>query len=149
MKRNFMLIFFMLFMFVNGNSQAGQYSDDMSKCFVESSSARDKIQLVRWMVLAMSLHPAVEPMTSISKTQYNDTNKKTAELFQRLLVESCAVESRKAIKYEGEMGFLIAFKTLGEVAARELFTNPKVAGGMADLEKYFDAEKLEKILGEN
>ena len=39
-----------------------------------------------------------------------------------------------------------AFNMLGQVAGRELFSNPEVAKGMADLEQYMDQDKLKAVM---
>lgn len=59
------------------------------------------------------------------------------------MTESCKAQTQQALKYEGAVALQVAFQLLGQVAARELFSDPAVAGGMADLEKHFDKQKLE------
>lgn len=40
-------------------AHAGPYADALSKCLVESTSQRDRTELVRWFFASASLHPAV------------------------------------------------------------------------------------------
>jgi hypothetical protein len=63
-----------------------------------------------------------------------------------LLTESCLNETRDALNYEGTETLVQGFTVLGQVAGRELFSNPDVAAGMGELEGLFDNKKLEAAL---
>ncbi len=148
MKNNFSPAFALgLVMFFSSHSYAGLFTDDLSRCLVSSTSAADKISLVKWMFTAAALHPAVSSIASVSKEQLDEANKKTAQLFEKLLTKSCREQTIKAVKNEGTAAIQSGFQVLGQVAARELFTSPEVAAGMAGLEKHFDAKKLEEVFG--
>jgi len=121
---------------------AGAYTDELSRCLVEKSSANDKSALVQWIFVAMSQHPSVSALTKVTPADVEKHNKVAGELFTRLLAETCAEQSTKAIKNEGPVAIQSAFQVLGQVAAGDLFANPEVAKVMSGLEKYLDAEKL-------
>ena len=72
---------------------------------------------------------------------------KTAKLFERLLTESCKSQVQQAIKYEGQSTIESAFQVLGQVAARGLFSNPSVAGFIAQLGNHVDSEENGKRSG--
>ncbi len=82
---------------INTNAQAGLYTDDLSRCLVESTSTADKVSLVKWMFTAAAFHPAVSSIASVSEKQLVNTNKEIAELFTKLLTESCKEQSKKSI----------------------------------------------------
>lgn len=128
------------------SASAGPYSDDLSKCLVSKTTEADRVTFVQWMFSALSLHPAVKPMTTVSAEKLDDANKRTAELFTNLLTESCREEVRAALQYEGTAAFQTSFQVLGQIAGRELLSSPDVAAAMAGLEKHFDREKLESVL---
>lgn len=127
-------------------SHAGPYTDDLSRCLVDSTSKRDRATLVKWMFSAASLHPAVKDIAKVSETQLNDANRQIANLFMKLLTESCRQETKKAVKYEGKSTIEHSFRILGQVAGQELFTSPEVAAGMSSLEEHLDEEKLKSLL---
>lgn len=127
--------------------QAGVYTDDLSRCLVESSSQQDKLALVRWMFSAMSLHPHVEPFANITAEQREQFDKGMANVFTRLMTQTCLQQTRKAVQYEGAIAIQSSFKILGQVAARELFAHPRVAAGLAGLEKHVDSQKLQDAIG--
>lgn len=125
---------------------AGPYGDSLGKCFVESTTSAEKTALVRWMFVMMTLHPDVQDVSSVTPDQRTAATKDVAHMFQRLLTESCMTEAKQAIKYEGASTLEASFSLLGQVAARELLSNPAVAGGMSDLQHHIDDEKIKKAL---
>lgn len=128
-----------------GSAHAGVYSDDLAKCLVESSSPDDRITLVRWMFTAAASHPAVASISTVKPAQLDQANKSLAELFTRLLTESCKEKAQKAMAYEGMVTLQTSFAVLGQVAGQELFASPEVQKSMSGLEKYLDTKKLEAL----
>ncbi len=143
MTRRFVFIFgFVAVLSPTRMTFAGPYTDDLSKCIIESTTVSDRTAFVRWMFLAASLHPAVKSISTVSQGQLDAANKQTAELITKLLTESCAQKAEKAIRYEGKSAFETSFAVLGQLAGKELFSSPEVAAGMEGLTKYLDEEKL-------
>ena len=129
-----------------GVVHAGPYSDDLAKCLVESTTTADKNALVKWMFAMAALHPAVKSIASITEAERTQSSRNTAQLFERLLTESCRTQTRQAVKYEGAAALQTGFQLLGQVAARELFADPSVARGLADLENHIDSQKMKQAL---
>lgn len=129
-----------------GAAQAGPYSDDLAKCLVESTTTADKNALVKWMFATAALHPAVKSIASVTDAERAQSTRSTAELFVKLLTESCRAQAQQAVKYEGATALQTGFQILGQVAARELFADPNVAQGLTELEQYIDSRKIEQAL---
>jgi hypothetical protein len=128
-------------------SQAGVYSDDLSRCLVESSTSNDKTLLVKWMFTSMALHPDVASMSNVTEAQREAVNKATAEMFVRLMTETCLAQSKKAIQYEGAAAVEQGFNVFGQVAGKELFAHPHVEQALSGLQNHFDPKKLEILMG--
>lgn len=143
----FRIVLFALALHTPALAMAGVYADELGKCLVESTSQRDRINLVQWLFSAASLHPAVKPISSVSEEQLDASNKVMADLVMELLTDSCRSETEKALKYEGTSTLETAFSVLGQVAGQELFSSSEVSAGMAGLEKYLDSERLESLVG--
>jgi hypothetical protein len=124
---------------------AGLYTDDLSRCLVESTSSADKITLVRWIFAGMSQHPAVASLSKATPADIDRANAETGALFMRLLADTCKDKSSKAIRYEGAVAIQGAFAVLGQVATAELFAAPEVQKVMAGLDKHLDSKKLEGL----
>lgn len=124
---------------------AGPYSDELSKCLLDSTSKKQRATFVRWMFVAGAAHPAVQDIANVSPELLDQANRDMADLSMTLLVELCREESEEALRYEGAVAFQFAFKTLGEVAGMELFSSPEVQTALAGYEAYLDAEKLQQL----
>ena len=125
---------------------AAPYTDELSKCLVKSTSDADRTLLVQWMFAMASLHPAVKSMSAMSEAQRTEITRGTAGVMEHLLTVSCRTETQQALKYEGTSAIEASFNVLGQVAGRELFSNPQVAAGLADLGKFVDEKKLKEAL---
>ena len=126
-------------------TSAGIYTDDLSRCFVESTSPEDKTDLVKWMFMAMSQHPSVSGLSSVTPNDLDEANKKTADLLVHLLTGSCLQKAKEAIRIEGAGAIQVSFGVLGQVAAANIFSDPNVAKSIAGIEKYVDKTKLEEL----
>ena len=83
-------------MMASMNVHAGVYADELSKCLVEKTTTQDRTVLVTWVFTALSRHPAVKPIISVSADRIEEVNKNAAALFTRLLTETCRDETVKA-----------------------------------------------------
>ena len=128
-----------------GHAIAGPYADDMGKCLVKSTSPEDRAVLVKWIFSAMTLHPDLAPMASLSTAQRDALTRSAGALFQRLLLESCRTETQAAIQNEGKQTVEYAFQILGQVATRGLFNDPHVTEGLKDLGKSLDEAKMKAL----
>ena len=132
--------------FISSYSTAGVYTDDLSKCLVASTTVTDRNNMVRWMFAAAAKHPAVSEIVTVTPEVMEQTNKTMGDLMNRLLLVSCKTETMEAIKYEGGTTIEASFQVLGQVAGRELFSNPAVAESLSNLDKHIDSAALEKLL---
>lgn len=128
-------------------ASAGPYSDDLSKCLVRSTGDAEKRTLVKWIFAAVALHPEVADISSVTPAQRAEMTRNTAKIFEKLLADSCRTEVQQAVQYEGPQTIGSSFQVLGQVAARELFSNPNVAANMADLGKYIDQKRIAEAMG--
>ncbi|MBD1389198.1 hypothetical protein IC617_07155 [Neiella sp. HB171785] len=126
--------------------QAGVYTDELAKCLVSSTTPQDRAALVRWMFIAASHHPAVKDITAVTPAQVDAGNQSTADLFVKLMTESCREQTSSAVKFEGPIAIQGGFQVLGQVAGQELFSSPAVATAMAGLQSFIDQEKIESVL---
>lgn len=129
-------------------ASAGVYADDMAKCIVRSASAADQRDLVIWIFAAIGQHPDVRPYSTVTPAQLAEINRKTASLFQRLVVDDCHAESVAALKYEGPTALQAAFGVLGEVAMRSLMNHTDVDKATSGLGESVDVKKLQALFKE-
>lgn len=133
---------------VSPSATAGVYTDDLSKCLVSKTTSEQKATLVNWMFAAMSLNPSVANYVSIPEAKRKEFNVNMAKLFESLITVTCKPEMQLAVKYEGDGALAASFNVLGQVAGRELFSNPEVAKGMSELDKYIDKDKIKAAISQ-
>ena len=124
---------------------AGVYSDGLARCLVSHTSSQDKTQLVRWIFAIMALHPAVSDTSTVGDAERETLNRNAGTLFERLLTTDCRKETKEALMYEGPLAMQTSFQVLGQAAVVGLMSDPKVAAGMAEFQKYMDSTKLRDL----
>lgn len=122
---------------------AGVYSDDLAKCLVASTTTRDQTDLVRWIFATAALHPGVSSIAAVSAEQRTAMARTVAELFERLLTESCRSQFAAAMQNEGNQTIEAAFQVLGQVAMRALMADPAVGKGFDEIDIFLHKEKIE------
>lgn len=125
---------------------AGPFADDMAKCMVNSTSVADRADLVRWMFSAMVLNPDLASMASIPAKERDELATKAANLFSRLMFDSCKSQVQQAVRNEGPQTIAYAFQILGEVAARGIMADPHVTQSLQALGKSIDQTKLKSLM---
>ena len=133
---------------VSGAASAGVYTDQLSKCLVDSTTTEDRTMLVKWLFTAASVHPAISSLSTVTSADRNAANQVIGSLFVKLLTDSCRDPAKSALKFEGPVTLQQIFQVLGQVAGTELFSNPQVAAVMADLDKHVDPAKLNVLRDE-
>lgn len=137
-------VFFMSFLMASAH---GNEINTLSTCLADNTSGKDRRDLATWVFFAMSAHPDMTThMRSETEAAVLISNVKTGQLFNRLVNESCINELRSVTKAIGPQGVEAAFKTLGELAMRELMSNPQVNKRFGDVYKFIDLPALEKAL---
>ena len=122
---------------------AGPFTDDLSKCLVNKSSAEDKTLLVQWIFTTIATHPSVQSLAVVPAGKREDVTRRAAKLFEDLLAIRCNEEARKAVQYEGPSVFSASFEVLGKIAAGGLLTDPTVGAETAKLAEYMDQKRLQ------
>jgi hypothetical protein len=133
-----------------GTVAAQTSTQQLSQCLAETTSGKDRKDLARWVFFAMASHPEIKQFTTPSAAGAEaETNKTMADLFTRLLADSCMRQAQAAFKEGGAKAIEIAFQTLGQLAMQELMTNPDVNASMARFEKSLDQSKLSRVFAAN
>lgn len=131
---------------IGSSATAGEYTDRLSMCLTSSATPADKTALVRWAFSAIASHPDVSDISNITPVQRKRISSRAAFVFEKLIAEKCAKESRAAILNEGISGYQSAFETLGITATRGMISNPAVTSAMVGFSHYLDEEKIMKAL---
>ncbi|KQY87142.1 MULTISPECIES: hypothetical protein [Roseateles] len=129
------------------SAQAGPKAEALGICLGDSTTGKDRKDLARWIFVAMSAHPEIKPLSNVPDATRAEADEGVAQLLTALLTERCRVQAREAAQQEGSAGFVTAFQKLGELAMKELMTNPEVGAAMGGFERRIDRAKVEAALG--
>jgi hypothetical protein len=121
---------------------AGIFADDLARCTVSSSTPEDRRLLVRWIFIVAASNPEFSDLASISATQRENGFRGVARVFDRLLLRDCRSQSVAAMRNEGGAGLEAGFRSLGQLAGREMMTSPAGLSSLQDLGRYMDQAGL-------
>lgn len=127
------------------SAQAQVQNEALSRCLVASTTEADRIAFVRWMFMAMSKHPEVADLATVTEQQRADATRTTALLLQRLVITDCRQQALDAFRVSGLDGISTAFEVVGEVAVGGLITHPAVNAQFESLATYQNTAAWEKF----
>lgn len=127
-------------------ARAGEAGAALSKCLVEAATPADRTALVRWVFGALSVHPDLKGLVTVDEATRTSLDRGAAAVFERLVAQDCAPQSRRAIVEEGTSGYGDAFRTLGELAMGQFVEQKDVQAGMARIAAHMDQERILKAL---
>jgi hypothetical protein len=122
---------------------AGPAADALSSCVAENTTGKDRKDLAQWIFIAMSSHPEMKRMSTVSAATREEFDKTLANLATKLITESCGKEAKRAVMSEGNESFKAAFGLLGQLAMQELMSDPSVNASFSNYTKYLDQSKFE------
>lgn len=128
-------------------SWAGPAGDALGSCLADSTTGKDRKDLARWIFVALAAHPEIKALGNVSADARVDADQTMAALFTTLLTDRCKAQARTAVQQEGSGGVVAGFRTLGELAMKELMSNPDVATSLSGYERYIDRAKLDATFG--
>lgn len=120
--------------------------DAVGTCLTDSTNGKDRKDLVKWIFVAVSNHPELSEMSSVTPADEEAVKQRLGQLFTRLISQDCPSEISAMVKMHGAASLSKPFEVLGAVAMRELMSDPKVAAGLSDLDRYIDQAKVSSVL---
>jgi hypothetical protein len=127
-------------------SFASSSIEKASTCLTDSTSGRDRKDLVKWIYLAMSKHPEIRSHSSASARDDDESNRRVGELFTRLIADDCPAEINAMVSEHGIKSISLAFEVLGRVAMQELMAHPDVQSVFAGLDAHSDQSRIAPVL---
>jgi hypothetical protein len=119
--------------------------NSLGECLVNHTTQSDKVLLVKWIVGSYAHHPALKGVVSVNEQQFQQSEKKVATLFERLLTKDCAKEFKEAVQTKGEVAVGEAFGYLGRVAGVEVSANSDVKKYLGGFVKYIKPSFFAKL----
>jgi hypothetical protein len=117
------------------------------RCLGDNTTGKDRKELAKWIFMMLGAHPEISTVVTISPDLKEKSNQAAGLLFSTLIAEKCNVEIRELIAESGNSAIEVPFRFLGELATKELMTDPNVTASMTGFTRYIDQDKLNKALG--
>lgn len=123
---------------------ASPSSDALGACMADHTTGKDRKDMARWIFVTMSVHPALQDISKVSKDDINDVDMLMGAMVTKLLTEDCAPQAKKAMD-EGTESFKAAFSVVGQLAMQELMNNPGVKASLSGFTNYINKDKMNAV----
>ena len=121
---------------------ADPHADSLKQCFIQSSSGKDNITLIKWMVKAMVAHPALSDFPVIKNTDKSNIDKEFTAYVQKILVEDCKKQTVATFENEGLNALEESMELLAQFVLKELMSQKEVATEISVFTSHIDQGKL-------
>jgi hypothetical protein len=118
----------------------------LGQCFVDKTTGADRIVVMRWMVGALASAPQTADMVRVDPARKIEVDKGMAALFTRLIAVDCVEQARPIFKSKNHEGIEAAGGSLGDIALKELMTNPDAAKAMETFTAYLRQSDFAAVL---
>ena len=119
-------------------------SDALGACMADNTTGKDRKDLARWIFVTMSIHPALQDISKVKKSDQNDVDMLMGVLVTKLLTEDCSTQAKKSMD-EGTESFKSAFTVLGQLAMQELMNSPGVKTSLSGFTNYINKDKMNAV----
>ncbi|MGB8810675.1 MAG: hypothetical protein WCD17_15045 [Acinetobacter calcoaceticus] len=131
--------------FITSFSHAGEYQDKLVQCLKSSVTEQDRKDLVQWMFFGLAENQDLASYTKISSTDLERVDRKVANIFDKIMTQSCTQAVTAVVQNEGTNALAQSFEYLGRYATESMISDPKVVQRLQNFSKYQDEEKYRKV----
>ena len=85
----------------SSTAYAGEHQDKLAKCLIASTPEQDGDVLVQWIFVAMAAHPVTNELATVPANKRKEVTEKATTVFEKLMTETCGLETLNTIKFEG------------------------------------------------
>jgi hypothetical protein len=148
MLRLFIVAIVAIVLAVPVSAQGQEPVNALTTCLADNTSGKDRKDLAKWVFFAMAAHPEIRQYADANVAAAADDSSQTmAALVTRLLTDSCVNEVRAVVKAgPGSQALELAFRSLGELAMKELMADKAVQDSLGLFARYVDQTRLTEAL---
>jgi hypothetical protein len=117
-------------------------SDELKKCFAQSSTSKDNVTLLKWAAKAMVAHPALTEIPAMKATDKTTIDREFAAYVEKILITDCKRQTIDTFQTEGLTALQGALETLSQQLIKELMSNPEVNKEISAFASHIDQNKL-------
>ena len=116
------------------------------RCLGDNTTGKDRKELAKWIFLAIAAHPEMRDFSNVTSEITEKSSRTTGALMNSLMLDKCTPEMVALITESGPSAVELPFKFLGELAMKELMTDPNVSKSIQGFSRYIDKEKADRVL---
>ena len=128
--------------FFHGLALSASASEDLKKCFAQSSSGKDNVTLMKWVVKAMVAHPALTEIPAMKPADKTNIDRDFAAYVEKILITDCKKQTIDTLQTEGLPALQGALDAQSQQLIKELLSNPEVNKEIGAFASHIDQNKL-------
>jgi len=126
----------------HGWALSASASEELKKCFAQSSTSKDNMTLLKWITKAMVAHPALTDIPAMKPASKTQIDREFAAYVEKILVNDCKKQTVDTLQTEGLPALQATLETLSQQLIKELLSNPEVNQEIGAFAAYIDQNKL-------
>ena len=142
-KLKFILLL-MSSLFITSFSHAGEYQEKLVQCLKSSVTEQDRKDMVQWMFFGFAAKQDLANYTKISNADLERVDRKVANIFDKIMTQSCTQAVTAVVENEGTNALAQSFEYLGRYATESMSSDQKVVQRLQNFSQYQDKEKYKK-----
>ena len=85
----------------HGWALSASASEELKKCFAQSSTSKDNVTLLKWITKAMVAHPALTDIPAMKPASKTQIDREFAAYVEKILVNDCKKQTVDTLQTEG------------------------------------------------
>ncbi len=118
----------------------------LGQCVVGMTTGNDRVLVARWLGSSISSSPELADVVKVDQAAREAIDREMANLFVRLFTQDCFDEARPIVLANDLQSVEMAFGMLGEVAMRELMTDPLATQAMTSYANHIPPDVFDVFL---
>jgi hypothetical protein len=130
-----------------GSANTSVLADRLGQCMVSKTTGADRIAVASWMLAAMASAPQLKDVAVVTPARKEQADRTMATVFTRLMTKDCATDAKALFAARDPQAFQQAGRPLGEVAMKELISNPKTMEALGAYVRYINPADFAAVAG--
>ncbi|MBD3773252.1 MAG: hypothetical protein IE921_06700 [Rhodobacteraceae bacterium] len=117
----------------------------LGQCILDKTTGGDRILVARWMAASLAMAPQMDGLIAVDAKAKQATDREMGGLFTRIFTVDCRPQAAKLLKAGDRQGVESAGGKLGQMAMRELMSDPRAMAALMAYMNYVDSSKIAEI----
>ena len=118
---------------------------ELGQCLVGQTTGNDRLLMARWIGISLSSSPQLADSVTVDADEKLSVDKGMAALYVRLLTRDCVEQVGPLVVAGDQRAIETGFGMLGEIAMRELMSNPQAQAAMMGFTSHIPPEAYSTV----